>query len=300
MSIAAPRTQRSVLRRAVHAGFLLMVMAIAAGWGRDGHAITGEIAQRELTPEAQHAVETLLDGRPLAEIAAWADQVRRQPEYRWTAPLHYVNIEPGAPRYDHERDCPDHGCAVSAIIKYRDLLADGEGDERERREALKFLVHFIGDLHQPLHAGLERDRGGNDIPVTIRGRQTNLHAAWDSGIMRVNHRPWPLIAEELHDRITDEQRSAWNDPDPGVWANESYHDAIAIAYPIPEDGELDDTYISRAMPTIERRLAMAGIRIAHTLNAVFDGSTPEARSQPDESEPNESDPDGTDNATDDD
>ena len=115
-----------------------------------------------------------------------ADQIRMQrPE---TAPWHYVNIPihpaPDEPSdYDATRDCPNDACVVAKIEQFERVLADRQVSQRQRLEALKYLVHFVGDVHQPLHTSNDHDRGGNEVPVTFMGRQTNLHAVWDTGII---------------------------------------------------------------------------------------------------------------------
>jgi S1/P1 Nuclease len=197
------------------AAILLVRSPIEAfAWGYSGHRIIAEIAEQFLESEATRQVRDLLaieNVTTLAEVSTWADQIRVQrPE---TRPWHYVNIpvhalegEPGG--YDAARDCPGGACIIPKIGQFERVLADQEAPSRQRLEALKYLVHFIGDVHQPLHASDNHDRGGNDVPVTFMGRQTNLHAVWDTGIiepavkgeersyaMRLAHNVIPILSK---------------------------------------------------------------------------------------------------------
>lgn len=260
---------------------LLGIASAASGWGRDGHAVISEIARRELTPEVRERVAEILDGRHMVEVASWPDEVRREPLYRWSAPLHYSNIPPGEAAFDFDRHSPPEGCAVAAVKRFSAELVDPELTDEQRREALMFLIHFVGDLHQPLHAGFAHDRGGNDIQVELLGRPFNLHAVWDSGLMRAAEvGPWPEYAERLHARITDHQRGAWSSLDPEVWTTESYQLAVTFAYAIPEGGRLDEEYVARNIAIVDARLSTAGVRLALLLNdllAESDGRPGEAQ-----------------------
>lgn len=251
---------------------LFAFASVAFGWGRDGHAVISEIAHRELSPEVRERVTEILGGKHMAEVGSWADEVRRDPLYRWSAPLHYSNIPPGEPAFVFERHSPPEGCAVSAIKRFSAELVDPALTDVQRREALKFLIHFVGDIHQPLHAGFAHDRGGNDIAVELLGRPFNLHAVWDSGLMRAAEvGPWPAYADRLHSRITDHQRGAWSDLDPEVWTTESYQLAVTFAYAIPENGKLDEDYVQRNIPIVDARLSIAGVRLALLLNELLGG-----------------------------
>src|SRR5690606_36239731 len=117
---------------------------------------------------------------------------------------------------------------------------DENATREQKAEALKSLIHFVGDVHQPLHVSFARDRGGNDVKVTFLGRETNLHRVWDTGLIGTRGLPWPVYMEALSGRITVDQRAAWAETDPGVWATESYQLAVSNAYATPADGALDE------------------------------------------------------------
>ena len=246
----------------------ILIPSVCFAWGRDGHRITGFIAAKYLTPQAAAAVKDLLGDQTLADVSTWPDEIRR--ERKETAPWHYANPAPDSDRFNLERDCPEEGCVVSAIIKFSHILRDGNASRRERIEALKFVVHFVGDVHQPLHLGYARDRGGNDIKVTFFENNTNLHSLWDSGMIRHTKKGWSDYATELAANITPQQRVLYGKLDPVVWATESYLLARSNAYAIPKDGQLGQDYLDKNIRVIERRLSMAGVRLAALLNVIFD------------------------------
>lgn len=255
----------------------LIPAATCLAWGRDGHRIVAAICGHYLTPEARAGVEFLLGPQSLADVANWADEIRDVPAYRWADPLHYVNVPPDADGFDLDRDCPREGCVVAAILHYTGVLRNREASTAERIEALKFVVHFVADAHQPLHVSLARDRGGNTIRVTLFGEPMTLHEVWDSGLIARANKPWQEYARELHDAITPAQLARWSADPPARWATESFRLAMRRAYPVPPDGRLDREYFDRGIAVVNRRLSAAGVRLAATLNAALRDDPPRVR-----------------------
>jgi hypothetical protein len=162
----------------------------AFAWGGEGHRVIADIAEQYVEPDVALKLRELLaieNDASLAEVSTWADEIRRQE--RQTAPWHYVNIPihpppPGSKgSYEALRDCANHNCVVAQISDWLMILQDNNRASTQRLQALKFVVHFVGDVHQPLHCSNDDDRGGNDIHVNFNGRMTNLHAVWDTAIL---------------------------------------------------------------------------------------------------------------------
>lgn len=277
----ARRTRRRRGRAArgtacVRAGaWLVLVVALGAAearaWDDDGHRIVARIAEANLTPEARRLVRDLLGDASLSDVATWADEIKSRPEWRWTGPLHYVNVPDDAVAFDVNRDCPPTGCVVSAIYDYARRLRDAGLAREERAEALRFLVHFVGDVHQPLHVSRASDRGGNDVWVVFFGERERLHWVWDGLIIRRLGRDWPALADELAGTVSEGDVVVWCASGPVEWAQESFRLAMAFAYAVPEDGHIGEAYWGRAVGVARRRLAMAGIRLAGLLNAAGAG-----------------------------
>jgi len=227
----------------------------ALAWGYEAHRVIAEIAEQFLAPQTAHQVRDLLaieNVTTLADVSTWADEIRLQrPE---TRPWHYVNIpvalptgEPAA--YDAARDCPQDACVVAKIEQFEHVLSDREASERQRLEALKYIVHFVGDVHQPLHVSDNHDRGGNDVPVIFMGHPTNLHAVWDSGIIapavKGNERAYAL---QLVQSISGEQRQRWSEGSLTSWVNEGHEVAVRSIYgELPHTGTLPDDYETKAV-----------------------------------------------------
>ncbi len=240
----------------------------AEAWGKTGHRVTGAIADHYLSRKARRGIKRILGLEGLAEVSTWADFMRASPDEFWqreASPYHYVTVPEGK-RYA-EVGAPPQGDAVTALEKLSGMVRDEELSTEERALALRFIVHIIGDLHQPLHAGNGTDRGGNNFRVVFAGELTNLHSVWDTKLIDDEQLSYSEWVEWLQPKITDEQREAWWTADPLVWIGES----TAIRDTIyPDDQFLDWSYGFNHMATVKQRLQMGGVRIAAYLNELFD------------------------------
>lgn len=261
---------------------LLSLPTLSLAWGWKGHHITGYLAEKELEPEVRAAVDELLDGQSMAEVSAWADRVRRErPE---TAPFHYVNGPRGVLVPREEDFLLPQGNVYTAVLGYSELVADESLPTEQRREALKFLIHFVGDIHQPLHCGFSDDLGGNRYAVLHEGRRRNIHRIWDTEILGdYLEMEAPEAAEIIFGKYTDEERAEWvSVGDPRDWVVEARRPIFAGLYPpqrtdIPGEEEpiaiVDDLYMEIWQPVAEIQIARTGSRLAATLNAIFTTGT---------------------------
>jgi hypothetical protein len=257
------------LRYAVFLLACFLLVPDARAWGPDGHRIVAELAQRHLGPAAEAQVERLLapehTGR-LADVATWADDMQDDPSqqvlWKATRGLHYINFRDRTCDYRPPRDCRDGRCVVGGLQHYVALLADRHQSDAVRRQALKFVVHFVGDVHQPLHAGYRHDKGGNTYQVRFRGQGSNLHRVWDSGMLRTRGLAWQDYARQLDARGPVALPAA--DAAPFVaWAQESCRLSADI---YPDGHTADAGYVQAHLPLAERRLREAGRRLAELLN----------------------------------
>ena len=256
----------------------------AAMWAFDGHHIICEIAFQRLTDEARGMVFAVRAADPNAsptfyQSCAWPDISRRQ-DHRATYEYHFMNVvEPAADEIVMERDCANYDCVQLAVVRYATYLATDPGDSESmkvrRANALKFVGHFVGDLHQPLHAGYAYDRGGNDTAAQFFDEgPSNLHRIWDRAIperMGYYEDP-PVTARRLSSEITAAQAAEWEDFDVVGWSRESYEVVKSLVYDVPPDGRLGDGYYERAAPIVERRMKQAGVRLAFLLNNAAAGT----------------------------
>ncbi len=241
-------------------------------WGPEGHGLVARLAWMQLTPAAKARVTEILGpGQTIVSVASWADEVR--PARRETANWHFVDIPITAQHLDMARDCPNGDCIVARIEDLRRTIQSPATPPEQRREALMFLIHFIGDLHQPLHCADNNDRGGNTVRVVFFEREMNLHALWDSGL--IDRMP---PADQLFAELSvDTARSAgrWRQGTVVQWADDSHEVAQRIVYgllPKVPDGApvpLGESYEQQADPVVKEQLAKAGVRLAAVLNATL-------------------------------
>ncbi len=247
---------------------LVLAPAPAFGWGAEGHEIAAAVALGELTQPARRQVSELLGSDAmLVQMSNWADEIkdRRRDTARW----HFVDIPLYAPAFVLQRDCPDSDCVVAQIQRDVGALRDRRLDKETRAQALLFLIHFVADVHQPLHAEDNDDKGGNGVRVQIGRERANLHRVWDVDVVEaMGFDPGTVAAGIAHD-MTPGQRQAWAKGTPADWANEAHAIARDQIYP-PLRGarelRLPRDYAWREAPVARLQLARAGVRLAWLLN----------------------------------
>ncbi|MFT4937799.1 MAG: hypothetical protein ACI88A_000821 [Paraglaciecola sp.] len=245
----------------------MLVSLQAFGWGQTGHRVTGAIAEQYLNPKAKTAIAALLPNEDLAEASTYADEMRADPSVFWQSvagPFHYVTVPKGKVYKDLE--APEQGDAVSALSMFSAQVKSPNTSLEQKQRALRFIVHIIGDLHQPLHAGNGNDRGGNDIKLSFFWEDSNLHRVWDSGMIDHRQLSYTEWTARLSRKITPEQAKLWMVADPLVWIAESSKIRDEI-YPAEEKISWD--YLHQHIPTATTRIQMAGMRIAAYLNGLF-------------------------------
>ena len=247
-------------------GALILSAAPGFAWGPEGHRLVARMAQDLLTPAAAARVQaTLAPGETIAGLASWADEVRRT--RKETEPWHFIDIEISSPGLDMKRDCPAAGCVISKIEQFRSQWRDARLSPEQRREALLFLVHFVGDMHQPLHCSDNHDKGGNETAVEFEGTRMNLHRLWDSGLL--DHMPpEDQLFAMLEKAITPAQKAEWPRGSVENWAQESFETARRVVYrELPKTaGRPREAYERTAEPVVELQLEKAATRLAAILN----------------------------------
>ncbi len=247
------------------------------GWSfaATGHHLVAQVCELELTTATRQAVSDLLTSQTLAEVSTWADEERTRD--RSTSTWHYVdyNIKSGRIEPEHAKD----PTILDAISSNSVALRRAEST-LTRQRALKFLVHFIGDLHQPLHCADNNDAGGNKTQVILGGKEERLHRVWDGPIVenmltnRYSGKPLDEVATLLHQKYLA-QKAAITSGTPESWARESHEIAKNHVYNLPPASDnkpplLTEEYLRQSDEVIERQLAKAGFRLAHLLNLLLD------------------------------
>jgi hypothetical protein len=286
--------QRSVVLAGL---FALLAPLPAQAWWEDGHVICSKIAEAYLTPEAKAGIKELLGENVVGEraisdvrICTWADLIRSSGELNRKYPKndtwHYINIELKTKQEDY-KPADDANDVVGAVERFKKVLKDPNAEKQDRKEALLFLVHFLGDMHQPLHCGnREDDRGGNLQPVkSVLGKEEdrlNLHKVWDGHMVNAVRGDLTVddFAKRLLEEISEKDRATWGKGDAKQWAWESHTVVVERVYrysdgkefPKRDAGALeltDENYVKANKPFVREQLKKGGVRMAKVLNECF-------------------------------
>jgi len=238
-------------------------------WGRLGHQTVAQIAEDRLSDAALNKIADILgEDVSLADVAMWADEIKwGRPK---TRPWHFidVNIHENPNPSDLSDYCPDGNCVTNQIGEWIKILKNPNNSQPQREEALKFIVHLVGDLHQPLHCSDDNDKGGNDKKVRFFKRKVKLHALWDNVIESSGTEDPVTLARKLEDKINGQEAAAWKKGNAANWAIESWSIAKDVIYPHYRDHEgekLGKSYQNKMRPIAREQLAKAGVRLAELL-----------------------------------
>jgi hypothetical protein len=235
-----------------------------SAWGQTGHRVVGHIAQQYLDPIVAKKVATLLEGRKLSMVANWCDHIKSFKEYEHTFWWHFINLEDGL-KY-HQAKHEKNGDIVEAIERFSKILADEKIGHAKRQEALKWLVHLLGDIHQPLHAGHAKDQGGNLVKLKWFGDPSNLHTVWDTGLIDFQG----LSFTELSDSINFsnvKQMQEWQNSNVYDWLDEAMTYRKRVYKLTSKD--LSYKYQANNVDFVNQQLLKAGIRLAGVLNVLL-------------------------------
>jgi len=257
----------------------------AAAWGPTGHQVTAAIAEAHLTPKAKEAIATILGpGVHLADVSTWADEIKQQRPN--TKPWHYIDLEiEDNVTVETEGDyCGRKSCVLDQIKSEIALLKNPSTSSPRKAEALKFLIHFMGDIHMPLHCADDHDGGGNGKKVRFMGRKMALHALWDDLIEKRDPGNAEELAPQLNKEISPTEAMDWAKGTVEDWIFEDYKLAKKTVYPdyhekFREQGsqivKLNAGYRDAMQPLVYQQLQKGGIRLATVLNQIFgEGDAP--------------------------
>jgi S1/P1 Nuclease len=273
--------------------FVFVLAGPTQAWWEEGHVALCKIAEAHLTPAARTAIAHLLGDMPISDprVCLWADQLRTTTEfdkkYPHHATWHYINLEVQLRTEEFKPDASgDH--VIGAIEHFQKVLTDPCISKGDREEALMFVVHFVGDLHQPLHC-LHRndDRGGNLQPIKsvlgVAEDKLNLHKVWDGHLVKADRGDLtvPDYAKRLADEITAADKDAWQKGCPREWAWEVHLVGVKSVYlfadgiPLPKPSEPaaelgEENYFKANRPVVHEQLKKAGVRLAKVLNDCFE------------------------------
>ncbi|PTQ92407.1 S1/P1 nuclease [Mucilaginibacter yixingensis] len=255
----------SIPRKTFFTCSLTAITLLLASWGFKGHRAVASIAQKHLTSNTAYVVAAYLRGERMADVSTWADE-NRNPK---TAPWHFLNLPLGLTHEQFVKAVTESDNNVySAILKTEAQLKDKSLSTDEKNEALKYLIHLVGDAHQPMHISRKEDKGGNTIQVRFDGKGTNLHSLWDSKLIDHEGKSEADIAKD-YDTATPADIKKWQADSPMEWIWESYQISSELYANIKSGQTIDEAYYNKYIPTIRKRIDQAGIRLAGELNKLF-------------------------------
>jgi hypothetical protein len=246
--------------------FLITTTNAGVKWGPTGHRTVGEIASKHLTSKTKRELKKLLNGESLALASTFGDEIKSDKRYDKFYTWHYINM-PMEDDYDVSKQNPD-GDLVSGIEYCKSVIKDQNASDEDKAFYLKLLIHFIGDLHQPMHVGLEEDKGGNDFKVQWFYKDTNLHSIWDSKMINDYGMTYSELAKNA-DVLTKDQIKEFQKGTVIDWVNDT-HKLSRVVYASAKIGDnLRYEYSYKFMTVARKQMQIAGIRLAKTLNALF-------------------------------
>lgn len=245
----------------------IATVQMAFGWGQKGHDVTAYIAECNLAPEAAQAIDRVLDGHSPVYYANWLDNASHTPEYAYTKTWHYANIDAGYTFETMPRE--PKGDVVKAVTELVEQLKNGGLSREKEAEALKMLIHLVGDLHCPMHAGHKSDLGGNTIPVTAFGKATNLHSVWDTTLPESAHN-WSYTEWQSQiDRVSEDEVMLIESGSPEEWFLETADLCASIYAETPEGSKISYDYVAKFAPVVEQQFLKGGYRLAKLLNEIY-------------------------------
>ena len=240
----------------------------ASAWGPKGHDTVAYIAEQNLSRRTLKKVEKVLGGHSLVYVANWMDNASHQSKYAHTKTWHYVNVDENEGCYAESKK-EAKGDVVVAINNAVERLKSGELSADEERVELMMLIHMMGDMHCPMHAGYKSDRGGNGTTVKYFGRQHKLHSVWDSEIVESAHRWGYKEWAEQVDRVNRKERKAIIQGTPNDWIEETVSLATDVYENSPTQENLSYDYVAEFAPVIERQFLNGGLRLAKLLEDIY-------------------------------
>jgi hypothetical protein len=254
---------------------ILPLVLVAVGftlvsWGVIGHRAIGKIAENHLSSKARESVKHLLGNESLAMVSTYPDEIRPYQQYAYTAPWHYVNLPEGLNYADFSAQLKsmEKPNIYKALLNCISDLKNPAKTKDEQVFALKFLVHLVGDLHQPMHTGHSEDSGGNGIKIKLMRKESNLHSLWDSGLIDYAGLSYLELAKHC-DVFPKGDLDSWQKDEIAKWAFESYQISKQLYDEAAQNPEFDYTYYPAHADLVKKRIAQAGVRLATLLNEIY-------------------------------
>lgn len=252
--------------------FIILLVMLSAvlpsfGWGQKGHDVTAYVAECNLKNGVRNKIAKILGNHSLVYYANWLDTASHTPEYAYTSTWHYANVDEGF-TYETMEKLPT-GDVITAINDLTSKLKGGNLAPETEKLYLMMLIHLVGDMHCPMHAGRKTDRGGNNVQVTFFNSPRKLHGIWDTDLVESAHKWGYIDWQHQIDRATKEQKKEILKGTTFDWFNETHAIAEQIYRDTPDNTEVSYDYIAKYAPVIEQQFLRGGLRLAKILNEIY-------------------------------
>ncbi|MEP4532386.1 MAG: S1/P1 nuclease [Cyclobacteriaceae bacterium] len=238
---------------------------VVFGWGKTGHRVVGQVAEQHLNKKARKNIKAVLGNETLADVSNFMDFIKSNPEYDYMYPWHYATIPDG--KTYAEAGTPEEGDVIVTITRLIEELKSKKFSDEDEAFALKLLVHLVGDIHQPLHVGNGKDKGGNDMKIEYFWKSSNLHRVWDQGLIDGQEYSYTEYTDRIN-HPTKQEVQQWQSASVLDWANESVSLREQV-YDLPESKKISYRYDYDNIATLNNRLLQAGVRLAGLLNEIY-------------------------------
>lgn len=245
---------------------------VLISWGYTGHRTIGQLAENHLNQTAKLEIKNLLGDTSIADACTWADDARKDPQFKETANWHFLNLPLGLSfeEFKNQVDTMSQGNVYSALINAEQTLKNRDTPRQQQVYALKFIMHFVGDLHQPMHISRAEDKGGNTIQLNYEDKGTNLHSLYDSKLLEKQGLDYIQLASKF-DNVSAEDIKQWQSDSLITWIWESYQISSQLYAEVDAMGSrvIDEAYYQKHLPIVEKRIQQAAIRLAGVLNSIY-------------------------------
>ena len=252
-------------------GLMVYLPSQAMAWGMLGHRIVGEIADRHLTKKARKNIQKILGNETVAMASNWADFIKSDPSYDYLGPWHYINVKQGV-TLDQFTASVMQDTSTNVHTKLNMMVSELKNNKAlpqdKKQMYLRLIIHMVGDIHQPMHAGRPEDLGGNRVRLTWFNTPTNLHRVWDEQLIEYQELSYTEYATYLN-HVSKTQRSTWQQAPVSTWIYESYQIADKLYEGVKPEDKLGYRYNFDNVTTLNDQLLKGGVRLAGLLNEIF-------------------------------
>ena len=258
------------MKKSLYAVVGLLVMGCLISWGVTGHRTVALIAANHLTPQAKAAVADLLDGESMASVSNWADEVKNEPKFKHTAGWHFIDLPDNLniPNFERLIKHSSQSNIYGAFISSLRTIERPNSSKEQKAQALKFIIHLVGDIHQPMHIGSDKNQAGTTKLIQINGKFTDLFTLWENTLLD-NHKLSDVQLAKRLDNATLTQLKTWENDNVMTWIWESYQVKKHICEDIRSGANLDNRTVKQQLKTANKQIEKAGIRLAGVLNELF-------------------------------